>query len=147
MGGSDEEVAAAQARARSPIVESDSIGFCSAPAWAVRDGLPELTLAVRVREAGSYALMAQGTFDRRRTSSGAGWSSRGLTGMTIRDLEAGVDTMTVRLEGDGVPVVWPVHITHIRLSHADGAGDIDGRGGDSLDVIDSTGVRSFPGPP
>lgn len=141
LGGTKEEQEAAQQRSRRPIGESDSVGFCSVPQWTVVDGKPRLSIAVRVAEAGSYAVMVQGSYGRRQLSSGA-WSEQGLTGMTIHEFGPGVDTMTVKFgEGMSSPIEWPVRMTYFDLSHSDGTGFIDIRRGDSLYVLDERGLR------
>lgn len=61
---------------------------------------------------------------------------------TTRDLSGGIDTMAVRLDTDGRPIVWTVLVDKISLSQHDGDKYIDARSGDSLYVIDSTAVRA-----
>ena len=136
---SNAELEVMKAHGRRPIVATESVGFCSSPQWAVVEGHPEMSIAVRVREKASYALMVDGEFERRQLGSG-GWSAKGLGGTVIDELSPGVHTMHVRLDNDSV-TVWPVCINLIDLSYSDGRGSIDSRAGDSLYILDETGLR------
>ncbi len=140
------EQAAQKQYALRPIVASDSMGFCSVPVWRVRDRAPEFTVAVRVPRRANYALTVHGGFGRRSLPSkdGTAYSESDAMGFLMREFGPGVDTLTVRLDNAGTspPTSWPIRIWFIQIARADSDLIIDGRYGDSLYVIDSTGVRT-----
>jgi len=110
-----------------PIGPSDTLGFCSVPRWRIVSGYPELSVAVRAPRPGIYRLRTSG-FD---------VSSRTFSASTAVALDAGVETLTVRLRNqdrrDRGGVVWPLRISELEFSGP--AGMIDTRYGVSLYVV------------